>query len=158
MGLLTQCAGLRRLLLFACLAGAIGPAQADVEADKAAIAARLTDWTAAFNARDAAAVCDLFAPDLVSTMRGRRDEGRDAVCKRIAVALADRSMEMRYAPEIEEIVVSGDLAFVRLVWTVTIERGGAKRVSTEPGLDVFRREPDGRWRITRFLAFSNEPD
>jgi uncharacterized protein (TIGR02246 family) len=159
MRLFKRCARLRRLLLFACLAaGAIGPAQANVEADKAAIAARLTDWTAAFNARDAAAVCDLFAPDLVSTMRGRRDEGRDAVCKRIAAALADRSMEMRYAPDIEEIVVSGDLAFVRVVWTVTVERGATKRVSTEPGLDVFRRQPDGRWRIARFLAFSNEPD
>ena len=36
--------------------------------------------------------------------------------------------------------------------------GGTKRVSTEPGLDVFRREPDGLWRIVRFLAFSTEPD
>ncbi len=90
-------------------------------------------------------------------MRGRPDEGRDAVCKRIAAALADRNMEMRYAPDIEEIIVSGNLAFVRVVWTVTIERGGTRRVSTEPGLDVFRRDPDGRWRIVRILAFSNEP-
>ena len=48
-------------------------------------------------------------------MRGRSDEGRDGVCRRIAAALADRGLTMRYAPQIEEILVSGDLAVVRLV-------------------------------------------
>lgn len=146
--------GLACLIVLTAL---IGSAEADVEADKAAIAARLADWTAAFNAGDASKTCDLFAPDLVSTMRGRPDNGRDAVCRRIAAALADKSETMRTAPDIQEIIVSGDLAIVRLVWTVTVERGGTKRVTTEPGLDVFRREPDGLWRIVRFLAFSTEP-
>ena len=136
----------------------IGSARADVESDKAAIAARLQDFTAAFNARDAVGACDIFAPDLVSTMRGRPDNGREAVCKRIAAALADRSKTMRYAPDIEEIIVSGVLAIVRLVWNVTETQGGATRVSKEPGLDVFRRQPDGKWSIARFLAFSNGPD
>jgi uncharacterized protein (TIGR02246 family) len=137
---------------------AIGSAQADVEADKAAIAARLQDFTAAFNARDAAGACDIFAPDLVSTMRGRPDNGREAVCQLIAAALADRSKTIIYAPDIEEIIVSGDLAVVRLIWDVAETQGGATRVSKEPGLDVFRRQPDGKWSIARFLAFSSEPD
>jgi uncharacterized protein (TIGR02246 family) len=145
-------------LAFLLASMAVGSAQADVEADKAAIAARLQDFTATFNARDAAGACDIFAPDLVSTMRGRPDNGREAVCKRIAAALADRSKTMRYAPDIQEIIVSGDLAVVRLVWNVTETQSGAARVSHEPGLDVFRRQPDGKWSIARFLAFSNEPD
>jgi uncharacterized protein (TIGR02246 family) len=150
----------RRVIQFACVlaVAAVGSAQADVEADKAAIAARLQDFTAAFNARDAAGACDIFAPDLVSTMRGRPDNGREAVCKRIAAALADRTKTMIYAPDIEEIIVSGDLAAVRLIWNVAETEGGATRVSKEPGLDVFRRQPDGKWSIARFLAFSNEPD
>jgi uncharacterized protein (TIGR02246 family) len=150
----------RRVIQFACVlaVAAVGSAQADVEADKAAIAARLQDFTAAFNARDAAGACDIFAPNLVSTMRGRPDNGREAVCKRIAAALADRTKTMIYAPDIEEIIVSGDLAVVRLIWNVAETEGGATRVSKEPGLDVFRRQPDGKWSIARFLAFSNEPD
>ena len=149
----------RRLCLSGFLA-AMAPASAfaDVEADKAAIAARLVAWTDAFNARDAARACDIFSADLVSTMRGRPDEGRAAVCRRIAAALGDRRLTMRYAPEIEEIIVSGDLAVVRLVWSVTVQRGPAPAVSKEPGLDVFRREADGQWRIMRFLAFSDAPD
>jgi uncharacterized protein (TIGR02246 family) len=150
----------RRVMQLACLFAltAVGSAQADVEADKAAIAARLPDFTAAFNARDAAGACDIFAPDLVSAMRGRPDNGREAVCKRIAAALAERTKTMLYAPDIEEIIVSGDLAIVRLVWNVTKTQSGAARVSRKPGLDVFRRQPDGKWSIARFLAFSNEPD
>ena len=79
----------------ACLS--IGQAEADDEADKAAIAARLKDFAAAFNARDAAGACSICA-------------------------------------------------------------GPTARVTKEPGLDVFRRQPDGRWAISRFLAFSNAPD
>ncbi len=133
-------------------------AYAGVEADKAAIAARLEAWSDAFNARDASQTCDLFSADLLSTVRGRPDEGRDAVCRRIAVALADRNLTMRYAPDIEEVIVSGDLAVVRIVWSVTVQDGPRSTVSKEPGIDVFRREADGRWRILRFLAFSNAPD
>ena len=91
-------------------------------------------------------------------MRGRADNDRDAVCKRIAKTLADRSVEMRYSPDIEEIIVSGDLAVARLVWNVSVRRGPTPAMSKEPGLDVFRRQPDGRWAIARFLAFSNAPD
>ena len=43
---------------------------------------------------------------------------------------------------------------VRLQWTLTISPGG--ETSTESGLDVFRKEPDGVWRIIRFMAFDNE--
>jgi uncharacterized protein (TIGR02246 family) len=157
---------MRRFVSTACLTGLLGlgaafspaPAFSDAAADKAAIAARLTAWADAFNARDSSRTCDLFSADLISTMRGRPDERRDALCSRIAAALADRGGVIRYAPEIEEIIVSGDLAVVRLVWSVTVQRGPAPAVSQEPGLDVFRREADGKWRIIRFLAFSNAPD
>src|SRR5208283_2668683 len=117
-------ARMRRFASTACLSLLVvplapAPVLADAEADKSAIAARLLDWTEAFNARDASKTCDLFSAELVSTMRDRPDEGHDAVCSRIAAALADRNLAMRYTPKIEEIIVSGDLAVVRIVWSVT---------------------------------------
>jgi len=75
-----------------------------------------------------------------------------------ATAFAGGSRTIRYAPDIQEILVSGDLAFVRLVWSVTVQRGPSPAASKESGLDVFRRGPDGRWSIIRFLAYSNAPD
>ena len=139
-------------LLLLWLAPAAAGAAGD--ADRAAITARLLEWTEAFNARDASKSCDLFSADLISTMRGRPDEGRDAVCQRIATALTDQNVSLRYAARIEEIILSGDLAVVRLVWSVATRRGAKVASWEEPGLDVFRREADGKWRIFRFLAFS----
>ncbi len=147
-----------RLLAFLLLGLAPAAAVAGGDTEKAAITARLTEWANAFNARDASKSCDLFSAELISTMRGRPDEGRDAVCQRIAAALADRNFSLRYAARIEEVILSGDLAVVRLVWSVTTRRGATIVAWEEPGLDVFRRETDGKWRIFRFLAFSNARD
>jgi ketosteroid isomerase-like protein len=130
------------------------PASGGEDGAPTIIARRLSDWTDAFNAREAAAVCDLFSPDLISTMQGRPDEGRDAVCDRIARTLADRRLSIHYVPHIKEIIVSGELAVVRLVWSVKTRIGLVTKVSEEPGIDIFRLEADGNWRITRFLAFS----
>jgi ketosteroid isomerase-like protein len=52
-------------------------------------------------------------------------------------------------------MVSGDLAVVRLTWTLKVRNEGASGdvTSEEVGLDVFRRQPDGRWKIIRYTAF-----
>jgi hypothetical protein len=61
-------------------------------------------------------------------------------------------------PAIHEILVSGDLAVVRLIWTLTAEKNGAKDVTTEEGMDVFRRASDGQWSIARYIAFTTRPN
>jgi ketosteroid isomerase-like protein len=91
-------------------------------------------------------------------MRGPGVRGKKATCDQIAAALADDTRRLTYSADIEEIIVSGDLAAVRLVWTFRVRKGGEDRVSREPGLDLFRRQPDGAWRIARFLAYSEERD
>ena len=63
---------------------------------------------------------------------------------------------MRYAADIDEIFVWGNHAAVRLDWTLTIEAGGEAITSVERGLDLFRRDPDGVWRIMRFMAFTED--
>jgi steroid delta-isomerase len=37
--------------------------------------------------------------------------------------------------------------------TVRQKDTGREITSVEPGLDVFRREGDGRWRIVRYVAY-----
>ncbi len=53
------------------------------------------------------------------------------------------------APQIEEILVSGDLAVVRLIWTlrVTDKNAPGELTVKERGIDVFKRQEDGTWRI-----------
>ena len=57
-------------------------------------------------------------------------------------------------PDVHEILVAGDVAVVRLTWTLTTQVNGAKDTTTEEGMDIFRRQPDGRWSIARFIAFT----
>lgn len=133
-------------------------ARADLAADRAAIIERLHRWTAAFNARDAAGVCDVFAPDLVATVPGMADGSREAVCARLAQLLARRDLGLHYdEPDIREIIVSGKLAVVRLFWTLRTRKGGAEDVTTEAGMDIFERQPDGTWSIARYMSFTDRP-
>ena len=126
------------------------PAGAD---DAAAIRDRLEAWRLAFNARDADGACDLFAPDLAYSVPGLAAGTRETMCTNLARAMMRTDFILRYdPPEIHEILLAGDLAVVRLRWTLSTETLAGLRVSQEEGLDVFRRQPDGRWSIARFIA------
>lgn len=110
----------------------------------------------AFNTRDVERVCDLFAPDLIADYQGGPQKTYDSLCVGLRESLADPRRSSRYSLDLEEILVSGDLAVVRLVWTLEVEPEdeSAPIVERERGLDVFRRQPDGTWKIARFLAYS----
>jgi steroid delta-isomerase len=120
-----------------------------------AIRAALSDWALAFNAGDSGAVCGLFAPELRYDYRGFAERGFEDVCGQLQASLADPNRKYSYDLTIKEIMVSGDLAAVRLVWTLTVKRPGQMGgiASHEPGLDIFRRQPDGSWKIVRYIAY-----
>jgi uncharacterized protein (TIGR02246 family) len=150
-------------MLRRCLASvfliAAAPALADPAANDAAIRTRFLDWTAAFNARDAAGACDLFAPDLAYVIPEEPQGTQATMCGNLAKVFAREDLQLHYdPPAIHEIIVSGDMAMVRLTWTLTAETGGASETTTEEGIDIFRRQPDGRWSIARFIAFATAPN
>jgi ketosteroid isomerase-like protein len=120
-----------------------------------AIRGALTQWTADFNAGNSAKICDLFAPDLRADYRGQPERDFGALCAQLKSSLGDRTRSFSYALDIKEILVSGDVAIVRLVWTLTIrpKGGGSEIASEEPGMDVFQKQPDGSWKITRYMAY-----
>ena len=142
-------------VLLACIGLSFGAAAQPADRPEAAIREALAKWTADFNARDTERICDLFAPDLVYDYRGFPERNYEALCGLLRRSLTDRSKQFAYALEIKEILVSGDVAVVRLVWTLrTMLPGAAAAVeSKEPGLDVFRRQPDGSWKIVRYIAY-----
>jgi steroid delta-isomerase len=115
----------------------------------------LLKWTIDFNAGDASHICDLFAPDLVYDYRGFPERNYETLCGLLHRSLGDRTKQFTYTLDIREIIVSGDLAIARLVWTLKATLPGASKAveSKEPGLDVFRRQPDGSWKIIRYIAY-----
>lgn len=146
---------LRRAALATAVALPAALPAAAGEADADAVRARLENWTADFNAGRSDRVCDLFAPDLRANYRGVPEKDFDTLCEGLREALADDGRAFRYRLELDEILVSGDMAIARLVWhlDVTDRASGAVTRSSDRGLDVFARQPDGRWRIVRFLGY-----
>ncbi len=146
------------------LAGAPAAAQspaAQIDAapsPEAAIRAAFAQWTDDFNARRADRVCDLFAKDLVARYRGTPERGYARQCELLNRALTDPKRRFHNALDIREILVSGDIAIARVIWTQIVRdtATGIETKTVEPGLDVFRKEPDGKWRIIRYLAFDEE--
>ncbi|MBS0223843.1 MAG: nuclear transport factor 2 family protein [Proteobacteria bacterium] len=137
------------------LVAAATAAYADPAADEAAIVKRLQRWTADFNAKDSAGVCDLFAPDLVYSIPEAVRGTHETICTNLTRMLARSDIQLHYDnPDVHEILVLGDVAVVRLTWTLTTQVNGAKDTTTEEGMDIFRRQPDGRWSIVRFMAFT----
>jgi uncharacterized protein (TIGR02246 family) len=145
---------LRASLVSLVLASAAA-AQSDTPA-QAAIRAALTQWMADFNAGRAEKVCDLFAPDLVAQYRGQPERGWDALCDLLKRSLAHRDKSYSYALAIREILVEGDLAVVRLTWTLKVRgKDAAETTSVEPGIDIFRRQADGSWKISRYIGYES---
>lgn len=143
------------------LAGA-GPGRSETPdaAARAAIKTALLQWPKDFAAKDARAVCGLFAPDLEASYPGGPDRNYDAMCKHLTAVLNNPDKTFRYdAPRIDDILVSGDLAVVRLVWTLRVTEKGkpGETVIRERGIDVFKRQKDGAWRISISHAYPEEP-
>lgn len=142
-------------LLTCCVLSFGAGAQMPAGEAETAIRGALAKWTADFNARDTVHICDLFAPDLIYDYRGFPERRYADLCALLHRSLADRTKQFTYAFDIKEIIVSGDMAIVRLVWTLTTILPGAATLveSKEPGLDVFRRQPDGSWKIVRYMGY-----
>jgi uncharacterized protein (TIGR02246 family) len=118
------------------------------------IRSAIENWRAAFNARDEERLCALFAPDLVANYQGEPERDYASLCEMLRAAIRDPDVAYRYSVEIDEIVVYGETAIVRLVWALEIEKAGSpKQTIEEPAVDIFHRQADGSWKISRYLAY-----
>jgi ketosteroid isomerase-like protein len=123
------------------------------------IRSALQTWMAEFNAGDSRKVCGLFAPDLIADYQGQPERDFPSLCKLLRGSLSDQQRKFHYSLDIKEILVSGGLAVVRLVWTLRVypKNGSEAHSTVEPGIDIFRLEPDGNWKICRFMAYGVSP-
>lgn len=144
------------LVAAAALAAPFEPAgwAQSTEAAQNDIRSALDKWRSAFNDRDGRHVCDLFAPDLIANYQGQPERDFAALCQLLRSSVQDTERTYRYSFHIDEILVFGATAVVRLIWTLEIDKNGAaKDVIEEPAIDIFRQQSDGDWKISRYLAF-----
>ena len=114
----------------------------------------IENWRSAFNSRDEERVCDLFAADLVANYQGEPERDYSSLCDMLRSALRDRDTNYGYSVRISEIMVYGETAVVRVVWMLEIDKAGSqKQTIEESAADIFRRQSDGSWKISRYLAY-----
>ncbi|HEX3418085.1 MAG TPA: SgcJ/EcaC family oxidoreductase [Stellaceae bacterium] len=152
---------LRRLVAGTIIAAAALTAPLDAcggaeptEAAENEIRTAIENWRSAFNARDEDRVCALFAPDLVANYQHEPERDYASLCEVLRMALRDPDTAYRYSVEINEIMVDGDAAVVRLIWALEIDKAGSPtRTIEEPAVDILHRQADGSWKISRYLAY-----
>jgi ketosteroid isomerase-like protein len=140
----------------ALVAAMLGPSASADTADAAQkeIRAALEKWQSAFNHRDEQQVCDIFARDVVANYDGEPERDYISLCQMLQTALQDEEKTYRYSLRINDIMVYGETAVARLVWSLEIDNAGdAKEIIEEPSVDIFRRQADGNWKISRYLAY-----
>lgn len=115
----------------------------------------LNKWPVHFNAKHEKEVCSLFSKKLVASYPGTLDRNFEAMCNQLKNAM--KSDMFRYEePKIEQVIVQGDFAVVRLVWRLLSASNTGISFVEEKGLDVFERQPDGSWKILISYAYPIE--
>ena len=119
------------------------------------IESALRKWKDDFNGKNAGVICDLFAPDLIANYGDFPQISYESICKQLKSSLTNPDLNFHYDLAITEIIVSGDTGIVRLIWDLTITDADGKVVerTKDRGMDIFGRQPDGTWKISRYLAY-----
>lgn len=118
--------------------------------DEQAIRALIAQWLDATRQGDVAAILPLMTDDVVFMVPGQPPMmGRDSFAEGMhAMAHTHRVMPDSV---VEEVAVSGDMAYSRTRLEIRIEPVGGGVAVRRAGytLSVFRRGTDGRWQLAR---------
>jgi ketosteroid isomerase-like protein len=154
-----------RYRLVACLLIAISTlgAQANAqeapsanEKDVATLRSAILRSAESFNKGDADAIMSQYARDIVLSYPGLPDLGYDTLVENYReMVKRPPGVTVHTSPTIEEILVSGDLALIRLMWTTTTTEASPPRQASRRMKDfqVWRRESDGTWKFARGMHF-----
>ena len=124
--------------------------QSSMAADEEAIRALIARWHRATAAGDVDAILPLMAEDVVFLVAGQPPmRGRRTFDKALRTLLA--SHRIRSTGDVQEVVVSGDLAYC---WTVlnvemTPLAGGSSVRRSGSALSILRRQPCDAWVMVR---------
>jgi len=146
----------RSTVFIPLLAIACGGGPPTLDADVAAIQALIDRATDVNNAGDIAGWVELFGDDMVY-MR----DGGPPITTRDALEGAAVSQFSRYRSNLQsstdEIQIIGDWAFARTTVNGSLTpRGGGNPVRVDrKEMAIYRRQPDGTWKLARLIGNSS---
>jgi uncharacterized protein (TIGR02246 family) len=115
--------------------------------DERAIRELVATWMTASQAGDIDTVLGLMTDDVVFMVPGREPFGKEAFA---AASQAMSGVRMEGSNDIRELVVLGDIAYLRNHIDLTITPpGGTPMRRAGYTLTILRKGSDGRWRLAR---------
>jgi uncharacterized protein (TIGR02246 family) len=134
----------------------LGELKTDAEADIKAIKAVVEEINVAMNSSDVDRYLQHYADDAVEI---RPNEpaltGKDAIRSRHRQEFDEVTLQDVYT--LQDVMVSGNLAVARLIWssTITLKSGGEPFKANGNWLMVFEKQPDNIWKIS-YSIWSDE--
>ena len=124
------------------------------DSDAASIRASIEKGARGFMSANPDTILSHYARDIVLSYPGTPDQDYATLVKAY-VELRARPADVvaRTVPTFDEILVSGNLALVRLRWTTTISRGSRTSTRHLKDFQVWRREPGNRWAFIRGMHY-----
>lgn len=153
------------LAALSTVAGCKQPAStAGPSSDTAAIEQQLRDseakWNQAYAAHDAAGLAGAYADDAALANPGSPlISGRSAIDKETAAFAADRNLQVKFASDRIQVAASGDLAYTRGHYTLTMTDPATRRASDTSGsyLTVWKKQSDGNWKAVEDFVVAGPP-
>jgi ketosteroid isomerase-like protein len=140
-------ASLAPVLLFVSILPAIAAPPPESESLVESVRAAETAFAAAARARDREAFASFIAEDAIF-LDAVAHNGRPAILEAWAPFFAEGGPKVEWAPELVEVQQGGALGVTRGSFSVTHRgSGGETVVSSGTFNSIWRREPDGSWKI-----------
>ena len=126
---------------------------ADTDDDSAAVIRReYLQWQRAYEEKDLARTMEIFAPDVVSTFAGGKDNDFSAIRQSYEKSFATAGPARQWKPANMEVGASGDLAYALADWQLFED--GSLRL-TNWSIDVLKRD-GAKWKIIRSFTIPKD--
>ena len=125
----------------------------EVTPDLGAISTVFESWYRALEDGDVDRLISLVTPDVIVKPPGAAPlVGKDVLAQALSAFLKEHSESVDF--EVQEVEISGHLAFARILERATIRIRSGEESSTVNGmhLTILRRQPDGEWLIARNIS------
>jgi ketosteroid isomerase-like protein len=120
--------------------------------DVATIRQQYSEWQRAYEEKDLARTMEVFAPDVISTFAGGKDNDLGAIRQSYEKSFATTGPARQWKPANMEIGGSGDLGYALADWQL-IEDGSLRL--TNWSIDVLKRD-GAKWKIIRSFTIPKD--
>lgn len=123
----------------------------DTASAQAQIRGSLADWVEATHSGDRWRAAQIWAKDLLGWNPGQPDDTYQREMEQ-AQRNQGKVPPLTIGLTVHEVLVCGDLAVVRDTWRYTRATPNPALPDSIWGYEVWRKQPDGTWKISRWLT------